>query len=307
MTKAHGTPALFALGEVAAATGLGADVLRAWERRYGFPVPLRDARGRRVYPRDQVERLELVRRLVDSGERPGQIMTLQMAELQARAARLPHVAGQHSVAIGYSADVEEALRFVIEDRLEALADLLHRHLARHGGRGFVIGIAAPLTAAVGEAWRDQRIPVFREHAFTHVLHRVLAMAARGLGKADGPRMLLTTVPGEAHGLGLAMVEAILVLEGCHCVPLGLETPPADIAAAALAHRVDVVALSFSSFFGARQAVRMLMDVRARLDPGIAIWAGGACSGLAQVRDPGIARFTDLAAITPALEALRLRD
>ena len=29
-------------------TGLGKDTLRIWERRYGFPRPLRDAGGERV-------------------------------------------------------------------------------------------------------------------------------------------------------------------------------------------------------------------------------------------------------------------
>ena len=29
-------------------TGLGKDTLRVWERRYGFPQPLRDAFGERV-------------------------------------------------------------------------------------------------------------------------------------------------------------------------------------------------------------------------------------------------------------------
>ncbi len=301
MSQTSGASAFLSLTQVVAATGLGADVLRAWERRYGFPVPLRDARGHRLYPADQVERLELVRRLLDSGQRPGLVMPLQLAQLQARAARVPV---SDAPAIGYSVDVEEALCLVIGDRLDALADLLQRQLARLGGQRFVIGMAAPLTTAVGEAWRDNRIPVFREHAFTHVMHRVLGMAARGLGPAEGPRFVLTTAPGEAHGLGPAMVEAILALEGCHCVPLGLETPSAEIAAAAAAHRADVVALSFSSFFGARQAPRVLADVRAQLDRGTALWVGGACSGLRQAIEPGIVRFTDLASITPALEALR---
>ncbi|MFO1371819.1 MAG: MerR family transcriptional regulator [Candidatus Competibacteraceae bacterium] len=38
-------------------TGLSKDVLRMWERRYGFPKPDRDAHGDRIYPADQVERL----------------------------------------------------------------------------------------------------------------------------------------------------------------------------------------------------------------------------------------------------------
>ncbi|MGZ8253883.1 MAG: MerR family transcriptional regulator, partial [Burkholderiaceae bacterium] len=54
-------------------TGLSKDTLRVWERRYGFPQPLRDANGERVYPQDQVDKLRLIKRLMDQGHRPGKI------------------------------------------------------------------------------------------------------------------------------------------------------------------------------------------------------------------------------------------
>jgi DNA-binding transcriptional MerR regulator len=55
-------------------TGLSADTLRVWERRYGFPQPLRDSSGRRRYPKEQVERLRQIKRLVDAGFRPGKLV-----------------------------------------------------------------------------------------------------------------------------------------------------------------------------------------------------------------------------------------
>ena len=46
-------------------TGLSKDTLRVWERRYGCPVPARDAHGERVYSQEQLELLRLVKRLLD--------------------------------------------------------------------------------------------------------------------------------------------------------------------------------------------------------------------------------------------------
>ena len=51
-------------------TGLSKDVLRKWEIRYGFPAPQRDSLGERAYPADQVNRLRLIKRLMDAGMRP---------------------------------------------------------------------------------------------------------------------------------------------------------------------------------------------------------------------------------------------
>jgi methanogenic corrinoid protein MtbC1 len=50
-------------------------------------------------------------------------------------------------------------------------------------------------------------------------------------------MLLTTFPSEQHGLGLLLVEAMLVPEGVQCISLGPQTPLEDIRRAAIAHKV----------------------------------------------------------------------
>ena len=100
-------------------------------------------------------------------------------------------------------------------------------------------------------------------------------------------ILLTTVPGEAHGLGLLMAEALLTLQACRCLSLGPQTPLADIVAAALAHRIDVVALSFSESLPAAQALPALAELRARLPASVTIWAGGGSAALRGLRVAGI--------------------
>ena len=64
----------FNIAAVERDTGLSKDVLRMWERRYGFPVPDRDGHGERIYPAEQVERLRLIKRLMDAGHRPGKLI-----------------------------------------------------------------------------------------------------------------------------------------------------------------------------------------------------------------------------------------
>ena len=61
-------------------TGISKDTLRVWERRYGFPSPLRDATGERVYPAAQVQRLRMLKRLLDTGHRPGRVVPLRSDE-----------------------------------------------------------------------------------------------------------------------------------------------------------------------------------------------------------------------------------
>ena len=71
-------------------TGLSKDVLRMWERRYGFPKPGRDENGERQYTVLEVAKLHAIRRLMDAGMRPGKIINASLDELNALAdARLP--------------------------------------------------------------------------------------------------------------------------------------------------------------------------------------------------------------------------
>ena len=113
-------------------------------------------------------------------------------------------------------------------------------LARVGLAAFVARGLAPLATAIGEAWLDGRLAVYEEHLFSEAVQSVLRSGMlpfqTGL-EASAPRLLLTTVPGEADALGLLMAEALLTLEACPCLSLGVQTPVDEIAAAARApHR-----------------------------------------------------------------------
>ena len=54
-------------------TGLTPDVIRAWERRHGAVAPGRGAGGRRLYSEQEVERLALLKAVVDGGWTIGQV------------------------------------------------------------------------------------------------------------------------------------------------------------------------------------------------------------------------------------------
>ena len=266
------TPA-FSIAAVERDTGLSKDVLRVWERRYGFPVPDRDSNGERSYPAEQVERLRLIKRLMDAGHRPGKLI-----------AQSPEALGQLAPR---RTSARAAITPVGNDALQALLALIKQHdavayqqamlqqLARQGLQHFVQDTVAPLTQQVGEAWEDGSIEVFEEHLFTELTKRLLRQAIAALpGGRRGPRILLTSVPDEPHVLGLLMVEALFSLEGAECIPLGTQMPLLEIGRAASAHRAHVVALSFSTAFPQRQIPGLLQQLRLVLSAEVALWAGG---------------------------------
>jgi len=80
---------MLTISQVERDTGLSKDTLRIWERRYGFPNPGRDAHGERQYDASQLQRLRLIKRLIDSGKRPGKLVGRPLAELSKLSAEQP--------------------------------------------------------------------------------------------------------------------------------------------------------------------------------------------------------------------------
>jgi hypothetical protein len=101
-----------------------------------------------------------------------------------------------------------------------------------------------------------------------------------------------------------MVEALLVPEGAQCISLGVQTPLEDIRRAALAHRVHLVALSFSAAFPVRQATDGLGTLRRELPQTTTLWAGGEMTRRVRKTLPGVVLIPDLAASIGALKSWR---
>lgn len=292
MTTPH-----FNIAAVERDTGLSKDVLRMWERRYGFPTPERDGNGERSYPAEQVERLRLIKRLMDLGHRPGKLLAIPADELAELAPRRPP---SPPPPVAGSEDPAELLTLIKQHDAHGYQQAMQQRLARQGLQRFVQDTVAPLTHRVGEAWEDGSFEVFEEHLFTELTKRLLRQAIAALpGGGSGPRILLTSVPDEPHVLGLLMVEALFSLEGAECIPLGTQMPLLEIGRAASAHRADIVALSFSVAFPQRQIPGLLQQLRLLLPASVELWAGGA--GVQRVaRQEGVRL---LAGLDDALAAL----
>jgi methylmalonyl-CoA mutase cobalamin-binding subunit len=253
-------------------TGLSKDLLRMWERRYSFPSPARDQHGERVYSLPELERLRLIKRLIDKGFRPGRLLPMELPELESLFAE-----SNSGPAMPASADWEPYLAWLREGNLTALRDAMQRQLILQGLQRFVLDTAAPLTIAVGESWMRGSIRVHEEHAYSEILKSLLRHAIALFGEKGSPTLLLTTLPDEEHGLGLLMAEALFIIEGARCISLGTRTPMLEIVDAAIRHNVDCVALSFSASFSARQGSQQLRELREQLPEHIEVWVGGGGS------------------------------
>lgn len=341
-------PLMMSIAAVERDTGLSKDTLRVWERRYDFPQPVRDAQGERSYPLDQIEKLRLIKRLLDVGHRPSRLVSLPLDDLQAltersadaqgltgptrrRGARPPaptegELAPRNGRAHLLSCDSAPAW----SDQAQGLASPQHPwvdqclvHVDRHdpislraelarallqlGLSRFIAELATPLLGAIGNGWLRGRFQIYQEHWVSHYIQQALHSAIQSFPTPKGtnaPKVLLSTLPGEHHSLGLLMVESWLCLEEAQPINLGPQTPLWDLVHAAQSCQVDIVALSFSPHAPPPLLQDGLADLRAKLPARIELWAGGSHPMLQRKPPDGVIVLHDMGSLSAAVARWR---
>ena len=295
---------LWPMGAVTRRTGLGEHTLRAWERRFGFPTPLRLESGHRRYTAEQVQHLILIARALECGHRAGDVVPLPTRELEALL-RDTGVADGLAPVGGTEDAVSEVVDACRKFDREALVRLLRRDATILGMSRFLRERAAPLLEEIGEAWSRGGIEIRHEHFFSEVLEDELRVMRAPLEISAGGRpVLLASLPSEIHGLGLQIAALAITIGGRAVRVLGPQLPPDEIVAAAEALDAAAVGLSMSVFAPVDETARDLEIVRRALPTSIELWLGGQGSTELAPVPPGVKLLPTLDDLDQAVQGLR---
>ncbi len=268
MTKVE--PELLSIGDICSETGLSADVIRVWERRYGFPVPVRLPSGHRRYQQEDLHQLRLMAEAVAQGHRPSVVARASEGALKRLLipAENPRVEALFECVFAMDTDR-------LRERLKTALDLL-------GWKGFLQQVVSPLLDRVGMAWAEGSLDVHQEHLMTEVLEDLLRQLRLDCRAIPGRgSVMLCTLPGERHRLGLLMAALAYASQGVRTEQLGVDLPVASIAQAARTLKVDRVAVSLSIQSAGETTRRLLMDLKERLPEDCRLIVGG--QGAARTR------------------------
>ena len=245
--------------EVVRIAGLRREQLYMWQRRYGFPAPLRDGFGDRVYPPDQVARLKLIKQLLSEGWRAGAVVPLTESVLQSMLgltvedpAPLP-------------GEIEAGVKLLAQHRIGELQNHLSKLLVGQGMRKFLEATLIPLNEAVHERVVRGEMQNFQELRFSDLAQRLLRDVTRLVRPTrDARQVLLATPPNDPNQLGLAILELLLFTEGVNCLTLGAGVPAQEIASAATAYKTSLVVLLFDRGISGKIAGQEIRSLRAEL-------------------------------------------
>jgi DNA-binding transcriptional MerR regulator/methylmalonyl-CoA mutase cobalamin-binding subunit len=263
---------------VAERTGVSPTLLRAWERRYAVVEPARSEGGQRLYSDEQVDRLLLLRQIVDAGRSIGSIAESSTSDLhrmltedrEARAAR----ERAERPARG-SVDLRAAIEAVRGMDASGLDRELRRLTVTLGAERFLDDALSPLLASIGDEWRAGNMRPAQEHVATAVIRQILGWLLERSRSESDRRVVIGMLSGENHDLGGLLAATSAALAEWEVLFLGEDLPPAEIAAAARAMPATVVGLSIVSplsWDGIPGQLDELMDL---LEPTTTVVLGGA--------------------------------
>lgn len=267
---------LYPIRAVSKLTGISADALRAWERRYNAVTPQRDGRGR-LYTEADLERLRLLNAAVRRGHAIGRLAVLSDEELrELTAAAGPDTAKRNPTAFadikvshqGVLAAVRSMDYAVAERELASLAAVLPpREMVRH--------VALPLMDDVGEDWHAGRLSIAQEHMTSSLLRNLIGGLIPLYRRSSvAGKVLFATPSGEHHEFGILLSAMLAAGGGLGIVYLGADLPADEILTAAQKTAPQAVIMGFVGANGAASGLRDLRHVAERLPAQIELWVGG---------------------------------
>lgn len=292
-------------------TGLSQDVLRVWERRYAAVVPARGAAGQRLYSDADIERLGLLQAATRAGRNISGVAGLSAEELAELVDADLEARERRPIARRPEPEpselVEQAVLLARSLNSHAIDDTLRRAVAEIGVSAFIERVAAPLLRRIGEEWHAGRLSFAQEHLVSSLLHDIIAERMRSFGSREGASKVLVSTPaGERHAIGAVLVGASAAVEGWNVLHLGADLPAREIAEAAVAADVQVVAISIVYVADPHLVVEELRTLRARLPSEITLIAGGAGAGALapQLHAVGVRVESSVAGLLAELRRIR---
>jgi DNA-binding transcriptional MerR regulator len=292
---------MFPVKATAELCGLTPETLRAWERRHAAVVPHRDAKGRRLYDVEMVERLTRLHGLVDRGHPIRDLAGLDDPALD-QLLEDSHHAGYG----GVESLPERLLEAIADYRIDAFDHDLSVAVATLPVSVLVSKVVSPLLREVGVRWADGRLSIAQERLVTSQLRARLLSVLNQHPRRGKARVLFATLPDERHELGLLGAALHGHDAGLPVLYLGTELPVSELVR--VAERLDAGAVAISSVDPslAPQALAGLKELDDTLAPGVPIWVGGAnarylVEALARERVHAVTDPTALAALGSLLK------
>ena len=272
----------YAIRYVSQRTGLTSHVIRAWEKRYEAVVPQRSPKNRRLYSEDNVQRLQLLKKLTDSGHNISQVAQLDSKELMELAQR--GVTGvsrmrannmRPSQTLAASEHCKACLSAVLNLDPEALECSFDQAAVELTRPTLLKEVIVPLFEEIGNLWRKGSLKIVNEHMATTVTRTFLLNLLRATEISDpAPKIVIATTVGQWHDVGALTVALTVAEDGWQPIYYGPNLPAEEIALGVKQSCARAVAISITHLLDQHSLIEELRKLRRYIGRDLALFVGG---------------------------------
>jgi DNA-binding transcriptional MerR regulator len=270
-------------------TGLTADTLRAWEKRYQAVQPRRTESGRRVYTDQEINRLKLLADLVRNGYSIGKVASWPDQQL---VTELANVRAQTNVAHFSTGSVSKPVNALVESIRHFDLRKLRTELARVrficSPQDFAFLIVPQLMMQVGIKIDQGEFDISQEHAVSDLVRHSLRQIYEDLEAAPmvstAPALVFAAPEGQYHDLGLLLAAVACRYHGANTRYWGPNLPAQSLAQAAREFKAAAVVASLALLPPEEQKItpqKWLQDLDRLMPPKIDLWVGGSAASTIQ--------------------------
>ncbi len=252
---ANATDPIYNIKAVVQRTGVPADTVRAWERRYGVPHPARTPGGQRAYSEQDIAVIGWLRQRTEEGMTISQAVSLldALGTEQALAPPGPVGAGPRTPAVVVRDLLAAFLRYD-----QPVADaILSEAFVLFGVEEAVARVVRPALVEIGELWHRGEIAVTTEHFASQFIKRKIAGLISMYDNAYAPwTVIVGCAPHEQHEIGALLLCLFMMRQGWHVLYLGPDVPIGDLMQTVARVQPDMVCMSAASVESAEQIARI---------------------------------------------------
>jgi DNA-binding transcriptional MerR regulator len=237
---------LYNLSLVLQETGLKADTLRAWEKRYGLPNPARSKGGHRLYSDYDLQLINWLVQKQNEGMRISQavaywqeLSSAGVDPLETLQESSPPITPYLTEEPPDLADVraewlKQSLKFNEQISLEILDQAFNLYPPEVVSMELIL----PVLSEVGESWQRGEISVQQEHFVSEIAVRKLqSLIAAAPNPVRKQQILIGAPAGEYHVISLLIMSLLIKNRGWPVIYLGSNVPLAELEKAI--HEADI--------------------------------------------------------------------
>jgi MerR family transcriptional regulator, light-induced transcriptional regulator len=243
------TPA-YNLKVVLKETGLAADTLRAWERRYGLPMPQRTAGKHRLYSQRDIETIKWLMKRQENGLSISRAVDLWNEQIASGADPLANTAPPlTTLPIPYQAEtnldtIREAwLQACLEFNEARAEQTLNQAFSMFPVEAVCLEVLQKGMSEMGNRWYTNQASVQQEHfASALVMRRLDALLSASPPPTRNQSVLVGCPAEEWHTFTPLLLSLLLRRRGLNVIYLGANVPVEQFANTVQDVKADLVIL-----------------------------------------------------------------